>query len=75
MIKLAHYSIKEYLMSDDLLTRGVTSLFHFTAELSHSLIAQTCLGIITGNPGVFQGYPDPYPAEPVPVERGTGYYG
>jgi len=41
-IKLAHFSIKEYLMSEDLL-RGAASFFHFTAELSHSLIAQTCL--------------------------------
>src|ERR1700735_3019374 len=45
MIKLAHFSIKEYLMSDDLL-RGAASFFHFTAELSHSLIAQTCLAYL-----------------------------
>src|ERR1700729_2738639 len=45
MIKLAHFSIKEYLMSDDLL-RGAASFSHFTAELSHSLIAQTCLAYL-----------------------------
>ena len=33
------------------------------------------VGIITGNPGVFQGYLDPYPTKPAPVVRGTGYYG
>jgi hypothetical protein len=27
------------------------------------------LGIVTGNPGVFQGYPDPYPLEPAPIAR------
>jgi hypothetical protein len=30
------------------------------------------LGIGTGNPGVFQGYPYPYLKKPVPVPRGTG---
>ena len=33
------------------------------------------LGIITGNPGVFPGYPDPYPIKPVPMERGRGFAG
>jgi len=27
------------------------------------------LGIVTGNPRIFQGYPDPYPPEPAPVAR------
>jgi hypothetical protein len=27
------------------------------------------IGIVTGNPRVFQGYPDPYPPEPAPVVR------
>ena len=30
------------------------------------------LGIGTGNPGVFQGYPHLHPRKPVPVPRGTG---
>jgi len=30
------------------------------------------LGIGTGNPGVFQGYPYPYRRKPVPVPKGTG---
>jgi hypothetical protein len=30
------------------------------------------LGIITGNPGVFQGYPYPNPSKPVPLGWGTG---
>ena len=33
------------------------------------------LGIGTGNPGVFQGYPHPYPRKPVPVSKGTGFDG
>jgi len=35
----------------------------------------TQIGIGTGNPGVFQGYPHPYPRKPVPVRRGTGFDG
>jgi len=31
------------------------------------------LGIGTGNPGVFQGYPHPYPRKPVPAFKGTGW--
>ena len=31
------------------------------------------LGIITGNPGVFQGYPDPYPCKPAPAATGKGF--
>ena len=33
------------------------------------------LGIITGNPGVFQGYPYPYPRKPVPAFKGRGFGG
>ena len=54
-------------------------------EKARRLITQTvnCLtakmeigvGIITGNPGVFQGYPDPYPSKPVPVTKGMGFRG
>jgi ankyrin repeat protein len=47
-IKLAHFSIKEYLVSDHLRTSDVMALssFHLTDELSHSLISQTCLAYI-----------------------------
>ena len=41
-VKLAHFSIKEYLVSKYLCT-GAASSFHLTEELSHLLIAQTCL--------------------------------
>jgi ankyrin repeat protein len=45
-VKLAHFSIKEYLLSEPLRTGG-TSLFHLTsAELSHALISQTCLAYL-----------------------------
>ena len=33
------------------------------------------VGIITGNPGVFQGYPYPYPRKPVPAFKGRGFGG
>ena len=33
------------------------------------------LGIGTSNPGVFPGYPYPYPSLPVPTVRGTGFDG
>ena len=33
------------------------------------------LGIVKGNPGVFQGDPYPYPCKPVPAPRGTGFGG
>jgi len=33
------------------------------------------LGNVTGNPGVFQGNPYPYPSKPVPVVAGTGFDG
>ena len=33
------------------------------------------VGIGTGNPGVFQGYPYPDPSLPVPTARGTGLTG
>ena len=39
-------------------------------DLSLNDISQYArLGIVTGNPRVFQGYPDPYPPEPAPVAR------
>ena len=31
------------------------------------------LGIGTGNPGVFQGYPHLYPRKPIPMPRGMGF--
>ena len=39
------------------------------------LCALVPLGIVRGNPGVFQSYPDPYPQKPVPLIRGTGFPG
>jgi hypothetical protein len=33
------------------------------------------IGIGTGNPGVFPGYPYPYPSLPVPAHWGTGFCG
>ena len=33
------------------------------------------VGSVTGNPGVFQGNPHPYPWKPVPACMGTGFHG
>jgi hypothetical protein len=33
------------------------------------------VGIVTGNPGVFQGYPYPYPSIPLPFVVGPGFNG
>ena len=33
------------------------------------------LEIVMGNPGVFQGYPYPYPDKPIPINKGTGFCG
>ena len=40
-----------------------------------SWVRDWVLGIGTGNPGVFQGYPYPNPSLPVPVAGGTGFDG
>ncbi|KAF8196084.1 ectomycorrhiza-induced ankyrin-domain/NACHT-domain-containing protein [Pholiota molesta] len=45
-VKLAHFSIKEYLLSEHL-SDGVTSGFHLISiETSHALISQTCLAYL-----------------------------
>jgi len=41
------------------------------AVLDYSL----CLGIVTGNPGVFQGYPDPDPVKTHTRSLGMGFTG
>ena len=33
------------------------------------------IGIVTGNPGVFQGNPHPYPWKPAPAATGMGFRG
>src|ERR1700678_3542999 len=38
-----------------------------------SVLKPKYLGNGTGCPGVFQGNPCPYPSEPVPVHKGTGF--
>jgi hypothetical protein len=44
-------------------------------KVSASEESQRGLGIGTGNPGVLQGYPYPYPRKPVPFIKGTGFCG
>jgi len=43
------------------------------ASTSSSRRGHLSLGIVTGNPGVFQGYPYPYPWKPVPIPKGRGF--
>lgn len=44
-LKLAHFSVKEYLVSEQILS-GAAANFRTTAQLSHSIIAQTCLAYL-----------------------------
>ena len=44
-------------------------------NILYFIFKQRSVGIITGNPGVFQSYPDPYPTKPVPMKKGKGYCG
>ncbi|KAF9470382.1 hypothetical protein BDN70DRAFT_939763, partial [Pholiota conissans] len=43
LVKLAHFSIKEYLLSDYLRSGPISSFHLVSEELSHSVIAQTCV--------------------------------
>ncbi|KZP12248.1 hypothetical protein FIBSPDRAFT_985791 [Athelia psychrophila] len=45
IIKLAHLSVKEYLISDHILS-GAAATFHTDEQLSHSMIAQTSLAYL-----------------------------
>jgi len=40
---------------------------------AHDLKVLAQVGIGTGNPGVFQGYPHPYPSKLIPMPKGTGF--
>ena len=46
--------------------------YQYEQGLGVVLIARLQIGIITGNPGVFRGYPYPYPSLPVPGSWGSG---
>ena len=41
-VKLAHFSVKEYLVSEKIL-KGAAGRLHISEKLSHSLISRTCL--------------------------------
>ncbi|KZP03610.1 hypothetical protein FIBSPDRAFT_844789, partial [Athelia psychrophila] len=45
VVKLAHFSVKEYLISETILA-GAAAQFHTTEPLSHSTIAQICLAYL-----------------------------
>lgn len=44
-IKLAHFSVKEYLISDRI-KMGTAAMFHISEHMSHSIIAQICLAYL-----------------------------
>ncbi|KZP23295.1 hypothetical protein FIBSPDRAFT_858564 [Athelia psychrophila] len=45
VVKLAHFSVKEYLISEQILS-GAAAKFHTTEALSHSALAQICLAYL-----------------------------
>ena len=45
VVKLAHFSVKEYLVSERI-QKGVASSFSISKKVAHSLIAQTCLAYL-----------------------------
>ena len=55
--------------------RGLGSVKSLNLNLNGGLGLGSELGIVTGNPGVFQGYPYPYLRKPTPAPKGTGFDG
>ena len=39
------------------------------------VLIPTYIGIVKGNPGVFQSYPYPHPPKPAPAHKGRGFDG
>src|SRR6202522_2332258 len=56
-------------------SKRLSGLWYSCRRLDARSLLWLCIGIGTGNPGVFQGYPYPYPRKPVPVLKGTGFEG
>ena len=46
VIQFSHFTVKEFLTSDRLLTSGDISRFHIKKEPSHTTLAQACLGTL-----------------------------
>jgi ankyrin repeat protein len=48
VVQFSHFSVKEFLTSNRLASRGMedVSLFHIPIELSHSILTQACLGVL-----------------------------
>ena len=49
--------------------------WNFLSDITHLPATFACLGNVTGNPGVFQGNPHPYPWKPTPAATGVGFRG
>jgi ankyrin repeat protein len=48
VVQFSHFSVKEFLTSNRLASRGLedVSLFHIPIEPSHAILAQACLGVL-----------------------------
>ena len=69
--KLALSSIEPPTPHDRLILSRTYSVHDWVVPALSAL----CVGIVTGNPGVFQGYPYLYPPKYIPVLTGTGFGG
>ena len=54
---------------------GATTMTVKMATKALAITLVMLIGIVTGNPGVFQGYPYPYPDKPIPTNKGKGSCG
>ena len=54
---------------------GIGSLLEVIRQKNSKIKYHRLLVIVTGNPGVFQGYPYPYPGKPLPTNKGRGFSG
>ncbi|KAH9165582.1 hypothetical protein EDB89DRAFT_1891951 [Lactarius sanguifluus] len=56
VVQFSHFSVKEFLMSDRLATStGDISQYHISLEDSHTVLAQTSLGVLLRDPDVENG--------------------
>ena len=71
-----HY-LHKLIKSESVIFEGTISADNFadlfTKLLAHNHHHHLLVGNGTGNPGVFQANPYPYPSKPVPTYAGTGY--
>ena len=46
VVQFSHFSVKEFLTSDRLASKGDISRYHILLEPAHTIIAQACLGVL-----------------------------